>query len=86
MIYRVLESDSYPGGSRTRLSMNHFQFAPDPHAALVWGERPARAVLTRWIRFGYLPADQVQFPHLFPRCFRFFVLRFARSFDLFPRR
>jgi hypothetical protein len=23
---------SYPGGSRTHLSINHFQFAPDPHA------------------------------------------------------
>ena len=37
---------SYPGGSRTHLSINHFQFAPDPHVR--WcGSRELKLPATR---------------------------------------
>ncbi len=39
-----LRARSYPGGSRTHLSMKHFQFAPDPHVRWCggWAGQPAR--------------------------------------------
>ena len=44
---------SYPDGIRTRLSINHFQFAPDPHAG--WcgrGRGVIRVPIPIWFAFA----------------------------------
>ena len=50
---------SYPGGNRTHLSMNHFQFAPDPHVRWCGEGHPQG-----WPLPDYPPLDWAQRPRI----------------------
>ena len=59
---------SYPGGVHTRLSINHFQFAPDPHAGWCGRGLGAIRVPILMVMWAYLAiaSEHVALPHLHP--------------------